>query len=359
MRFIPVEKVVQGQVLARDVFDEFGRVLLKHGNALSDKNIKRIMEAGVYSVYVQEEHTEEVIDDVLRIDTRRNAVNSMRDTFHKFIKQENEAKSSLVDPNTINIKKVDMQNKEILSLDNVSRTLVDDIIGHKDIMISLVDIKSVKEHTFQHSINVAALSIVMGIELGMNEKDLNQIALGAIIHDLGKAFITEEETLNDPLLHVLKGYEYIKSNTMIPPQSKLVLVQHHERMDGLGGPMKTSIEKIHQFAKIVAIANKFDNLISDTKTYRGIPVNEAVEFIMGNGGSMFDLKLVEAFVNTVIPYPIGTHVILNNGLVGVVMRINRNYPLRPVLKIISTDVAIEIDLMVQRNLVIEKISYDR
>jgi len=231
-------------------------------------------------------------------------------------------------------------------------------------MINMVDLKGFDEYTFEHSINVTVLAILMGNYLDYNRKKLVKIGTGSILHDIGKSMVpddilnkkgrlTEEEyeIIKD---HTRLGYDYIKEkHSSISPVSRIVILSHHERLDGSGYPRGLKSDEIHEFAKIAAIVDVFDALTSD-RIYRDrYTIPQALDYITSNSYTFFDKRLVKIFLRYISVYPNGTQVVLNNGKKAVIKKQNENYPSRPV--VITLEEEKEINLMKELNLVIKKI----
>jgi len=227
-------------------------------------------------------------------------------------------------------------------------------------------------YTYEHSLNVAVLSVILGLELNLNKNELYNLCLGGLLHDIGKAFIPKELLLKESNLtdeeytlmksHAVKGYEYIKGNFQISAFVKVITLQHHERIDGTGYPAGLKGDKINKLAKIVSIADVYDAITSDRPYKKADPPSEAIEFIMGSAGRFFDFHMAKAFLRRIVPYPVGTLVKLSNGQIGIVDEINESFLLRPKIRIIkqlATTVKFEyVDLLSQPSIVIEGIQYE-
>ena len=239
-------------------------------------------------------------------------------------------------------------------------------------LVSLVDIKSMDNYTYQHSVNVAVLSLVLGISLNLSKNELLDLCMGALLHDIGKVFvpdgiITKEGSLSPDEYKLIKehpknGYNYLSNQYCIKSSSKVVVLQHHERVDGLGYPAGLEGSKINKLAKIVAIADVYDALTSDRCYRRALCASDALEYIMANAGSIFDFEMATVFSRVIVPFPSGTIVKLSNGDVGIVQETFPNYPLRPTVKILNaSDKSSEgniIKLIDELSLVISSVEYN-
>lgn len=365
MRLVPIECVREGSKLAKTIYDDGGVVLLQAGVALNKSVIQKISALQILSIYINDEYTNMEIEDVIRPELRQKSITVVKETFNNIqrIKIGNE-----VGIKAILVKK----NKEYFSsIYTVAEELLDNILSNNNILVGLVDIKSMDNYTYQHSVNVAVLSLVIGIGLKMPKEDLIDLCIGALIHDIGKAFIPKEIIIkSDSLtkdekdiyeLHTVKGFDYLSKNFNINKRSLKVALEHHERVDGNGYPKKIKGSSIHIFAKIVAIADAYDSLTSDCSHSRAIPAKDALEFIMAHVNTYFDFELVSLFSRIVIVFPAGTIVKLSNNDVAIVINTPANFPLRPKIKILksvtSERIGITISLLNELSLVVSSVQY--
>lgn len=337
MRLVPISSVREGSELAKTIFDFQGRVLLSKGVVLKASLIKRISSNGIMSVYINDEYSDNEIEDVIKPQLRQKAISLMKESFNKL--------SDIGTGKISNSKQAStMASKYLDGIHNVIESFINDLFSQKEIMIKMVDIKSMDNYTYQHCVNVAVLSLIVGIDLKYNKEKLIHLATGAILHDLGKTYIPKEilmkggklsdREFESIKLHSEKGYEYLKDNMYVNSISRVVALQHHERVDGTGYPSGIMGDEINECAKIVAVADVYDALTSDRPYRPGLPPSEALEYIMGASGTHFDYNVAQAFVRRVVPYPEGTMVKLSNGDIAVVDEINPKFSLRPKVKVI-------------------------
>ncbi|QUH20757.1 HD-GYP domain-containing protein [Alkaliphilus sp. B6464] len=359
MRLVPIEYAREGNFLAQSLFNDNGQILLSKGVMLNNRLILKIKEAGFLYIYINDNKNEEVINDVIKPEIRQKAIASIKKIYSD-IEQENGISSQ---------KRFDYT---VTDLKNVIEGIVDDMFAEKEIMIQLVDIRNLDNYTYSHSVNVAILSLVIGISYGLNKNDLYDLTLGALLHDIGKMFIPENllkkpgalttDEFNIVQEHSLRGFNYMKDELNINARSRIISLQHHEKVDGTGYPYKLKDKEINLFSKIVSIADVYDGLTSDRIYRKAIPVHEALEYIMGGCGRLFDFNLVQAFVKKVVPYPIGTIIKLSNDVIGIVENVNLDFPLRPTVKIIREKGKIcseyIIDLTKENTIVVEDIVYN-
>lgn len=322
MRLVSVDKLNSEVRLAKTIYDSFGSVLLKKGTALNNSYINSLKKLRIKSVYVDDGTIGPItVDEAVSDETRSQVFYVAR-----------EALLSIKEGTPIHQKKVE----------NAVNKLIDQILQHKDTIIHLIDIRSMHDHTFCHSVNVCILSIMTGLSLGYDEIKLKELGIGALLHDVGKAKLLEvvnsERQLTEQCYQLVQrhcdlGYEVLsKSNINIFAAE--IARQHHERYNGKGYPRGLSGKGILEYARIVAIADVYDALISDRPYRDRILPNEVINMIRSGAGTDFDPDIVEKFISNVAPYPVGTIVRLNTGLKGVVVGVKKTEPGKPIIKLL-------------------------
>ncbi len=169
------------------------------------------------------------------------------------------------------------------------------------------------------------------------------MCVSAVFHDMGKMLI-DKDILNKPgklnpqefeimKQHPQLSYDMLAEKWNIPARVRMGALCHHENEDGSGYPKGLTGEKIHPFAKIIHVTDVYDALSSKRPYKEACSFSEALEYLMGGCGTMFDKKVVEAFLNYVPVYPKGSMVELSDGREALVVE---NYPrnlLRPQLRL--------------------------
>jgi len=370
MRLIPIEFAKPGNYLAKTIYDNDGRILLREGVVLTEVFLTRIIGLQIYSIYISDGYSNIIIDDVIKPELRQNAIKAIKETFYSF------EKYNLYSNNTnFNEKKFAKEKKAYFeSIGSLSKNIIDEIISKKNIMINLVDIKSMDNYTYQHSVNVAIISLVLGVQLQLNQNELYTLCMGALIHDIGKVLIPKEiilkpgpltdEEFNIVKQHTTKGYDYLKGCLDISAPARIVALQHHEKMNGGGYPDNIKNKSINRFARIVAIADVYDALTSDRPYRKAMSPNDALEYLLSHCDAQFDYEMVKAFSKAVVPYPPGTLVKLSTGDIGVVTAVFPDFALRPQVKIIKSgtdanaqEVGSTVSLVDKLNIVIKNIEF--
>ena len=325
MRIMAIENVKSGMVVGKTVFGALHQNLLNTGTVLTNKYIKRLVDLGIVSLYIQDEYFEDIdIDDVICDQTRLDAGNFVKDVMDKMRLGKG------------------FEPKECKKIIN---SLIDELLSSKELLIKLIDIRSVSDYTYFHSVNVAILSGILGISLGYTHLKLQELMVGALFHDIGKTVLYENiscqhsqvegEPHDDFNQHPGLGFDILKKNKNLSILSAHVAFQHHERYDGKGYPRHLPGSEIHEYAKIVAIANAYDLLTTDCPGKPRIPFHQAVEYLMISAGTVFDPEMVNQFINSIALYPESTVVKLNTGEIAVIVKSYKDFATRPRVRILT------------------------
>ena len=233
---------------------------------------------------------------------------------------------------------------EIQKIDHVTEKIIDSITRNQNALLSLMNIKEKDEFTFMHSIRTSVLVSVFGQYLEIDNEELKKIAMGALLHDIGKIRIPLE-ILNKPgkltleefetvKKHTLYGHEILSSIDDLPQEVSQIALEHHEQYDGLGYPQGLKGDQIYLGTQMVALVNVYDTLISETIYSKAKEPVKALKTIYDLNGYFFEKELAEKFIKAMSIYPVGTLVKLSNGLFAVVIAVNQEAPLRPVVRVI-------------------------
>ncbi len=226
-------------------------------------------------------------------------------------------------------------------------------------MIGCINLfKAADSYTYTHSINVALLSCLIGKWLKLGSQAIDNLMLAGLFHDIGKMRI-DKSILNKPdkltdaefeeiKKHPVYSYELLQDNTDIPLDVKVGILMHHERMDGSGYPYGVYNENINDVAKILAIADSYDAMISERPYQKKRSPFEVMQLMQEGIFGKLDSKILLTFLSNIATYYIGTYVALNTGEIGEVVAINPSCIYRPIIKVqdryidLNTDYSIQI-----------------
>lgn len=240
-------------------------------------------------------------------------------------------------------------NRNLLSLPDESRERVtslagkmaDSLLTKRDIAVNLMPERIAGEDFYQHPLNVAVLSLMLARELNASREAIVHLGVGALLHDIGKinvpdrlqrlpALTPAEQALIQE--HVAFGLAAGRK-LGLASEALTVIAQHHEAVDGSGYPQHLSGEKISLLAKIVAIANTYDNLCNPANPLKALTPHEALSQMYAQQRNRFEAGPLSTFIRCLGVYPPGTLVVLGDDAFGMVMSVNSTRPLRPVVQV--------------------------
>jgi HD-GYP domain-containing protein (c-di-GMP phosphodiesterase class II) len=329
MRFVPSNCLRPGMQVAKTLYGRNSEILLVVGATLTKKNIESICRLKFPGIYINDDLSRDIeiistISDELRIET----MNGIKRVF-----------TNAKDPGS--------KREKIKEISRQIESIVDELLANRNLMVNMIDLKCFDNYTYLHSVNVAVLSIVLGIAMGLDRNTLLRLGMGAILHDIGKVFINlniinkpgalTPEEFEEVKKHSMLGYDYARAKFKLPATSYLGIRDHHEKYNGSGYPNGKSGKDISLFGRVIALADIYDALSSERPYRSALSPSEAMEYIMGNLETVFDPKLATIFLRKVAPYPVGTTVELSNGCTAIVMENYEACCLRPKVRVYKVD----------------------
>lgn len=222
---------------------------------------------------------------------------------------------------------------------SVVSAMIGSITRNPDALVLLSSLKAYDESEITHSMNVCTLTLAFGRSLGMAEAPLQELGVGALLHDIGETRVapgvlkkrfglTPEET-RQMQQHTEHGAEILRATQGIPASAVEVALAHHEKVNGKGYPRGLHGEEISQFARIIAIVDVYDRVTHVASGTRYITSTDALKNMYEYRDVFFDGDLIERFIQCLGIYPIGTVVELTSGEVGVVISVEPDNHLLP------------------------------
>ncbi|MBB6637972.1 HD-GYP domain-containing protein [Cohnella thailandensis] len=338
MRLVDIESVEPGQVLGRTIFSANGTVLLTTGVQLTVFMISTLKRVGVTMIYIDDPMFRDIsIEEVLSESTKGAVIQQMSESF-----------DALRSGKSFNTKAISM------TVD----ALLEDVLKNQNVLVQLSDIRTEDNAIYIHSMNVCMMATLVGVNMGLNMIQLKELAMGALLHDIGK--VGAPELQEGRSHHSWRGFEMLKMKREYSLLISHVAFQHHEAVDGSGKPRGIRGDEIHLYAKITAIANIYDNMLTDLSEGKRILPHEAVERLNAMSGTVVDRDVLIEFLRIVSVYPNGISVRLSNRQTGVVVGQHKGLPGRPIVRVIDKagDEAVgasEVDLAQRTTIFIESV----
>lgn len=383
MKLVTVEDLKDGNVIASDVLLEDYTVVLSKGTVIKEPYIEKLRELDIFTVYIEDDAPQEPASKPApkpKADsaaapkpaakkpapqTRKPAAEPTAAPQTKkpaaAVPQAPKPAAPKLSMEEITILKDDVKQqvkgkiKDILelhvyqkteSLKKISETaqnIVEDILEDDAVVEKVYDVKERSADIYEHSLQVCTIATLIGLKLGLSEKDVYDISVSSLIHDLGLRYLVvryEDQDINllpakeqeEYKKHSIYGYTAIKNEEWLSDTAKEIVMNHHEHKDGSGFPLGTDL--VSRMTQIVGVCDEFDELICGVGKAR-VRVHEAINMIRNYSGIWFDDDIVAAFLQLIAVYPVGSKVKTNKKETAIVMRQNAHFPERPVLRIVE------------------------
>ncbi|MCC6093616.1 MAG: HD-GYP domain-containing protein [Eubacterium sp.] len=349
-----------GMVIADEILDQHGRELVRNGTYVDDFIIERLNSLNVNTVMIQygrpDDNPEDISPEAIRNIQRFRRPDKTKMVISSIIKErvEHNVKNMFINANQPDV--------AVKMAKTVVSDLMDSIRKNNAIMLSIDDLRISDEYTFKHSVDVAALSMIIARKEKLSEDQIQKIGLAGLLHDLGKTKIPNE-ILNKPgrltpeefeimKKHSQYSYELVRNNPEVSPDIAIGILQHHEKMNGCGYPFGLTEEHIHPYAKILSVADIFDALATDRPYKKAMNLKDATDLLMTMTAEL-DSFALRSFLRTILLYPVDSIVQLSNGESARVVSNHPDLPLRPTVVSLKTGAVYNLASTKYLNLVIE------
>lgn len=332
IRIVPIRKIKIGSRVLCDIYSKNGSVMLRRGNIMTEAIMEKLESVGVNRVLV-EAGTVELEDDETRTPPLYNDglptdnIAQYREDF--LLKKEFEqGKNALLD-------------KDIDGAQDVAKGIAGKIQTSNSIKKELDELKYGTEGVITHSLNTAVLAGAIGIENGFAPKDIEQLVIGGMLHDIGKLYIdpailNKKGRLTDKEYEIMKthaeeGYKKLCDNKGVTQKVRFMAFQHHENNDGSGYPKGLKGEQILWEARILHVVDVYEAMTAKRCYKDHLLPGDVMEFVMGKYSTMFDIKAMDMFLRTIPAYRKGDLVRLSDGTRCQVLESNPINSLRPLV----------------------------
>jgi len=322
---IRTEHLVPGMELARDIHSSDGKILASAKTIISHYTINKLKKWDI--------PTADIISEVM--------TNSIVDPkLQKFVNSYN--KSVVVIQQAFE----NIRATQEIPLDTFTAT-ADEIAENVQVVGNIVDrlydLPAFDDATFQHSVNVGVISALLATWLEYPQSIINAVSLAGLLHDVGKAQIPVA-LLNRPdklspedyehyKKHAAFGFEMVRNQTDLALSVKSGIIQHHERVDGSGYPYNLPSDKIHPYAKIIAIADVYDEALTISRdpaiSYSPYAGLEKVT----QSKHCLDTEFCLKFTSRMLNFLSGSIVALSDGRHGRVVCLNKEQPSRSTVQL--------------------------
>lgn len=320
MNVLRTEKLQVGMRLGENIYRD-DQLVISEGVALTARHIKMICQIGVKSV--------KILKDELKIEQSL--------AYKEQYKASVECFKQICFQATIGQMVVYDEVKACLD------PLIEELEKNPEMALKLWQIHTADFYTYEHSIKVCMLSVLLAKWMGKSIAYQEDIAKAGLLHDIGKCNIPNEilnkpDTLTEEEFSVMKthatlGYVLLSHTKTLNREVLKGILHHHERYDGTGYPSKLSGDEIPEYARIVAVVDVFDAMTSNRIYREKMNPFKVLEIMKFSSQGALDTKISELFISRIIQSYLGAKVILNNGILGTIYDISKDKPDRPVIQV--------------------------
>jgi HD-GYP domain-containing protein (c-di-GMP phosphodiesterase class II) len=313
MRYVNIEDVLPGASLGKEIFSMDGQVLLSKGASLTANHIARLRKFGVHIVPLDLPEESNFEEEAASPKTQIDSI--FEEDSLRFIGYgEEEWKERVL-------------------------AVMEKVVETAKAQEFLQFIRNGSDSLYAHALMVGLISTTIGARHGYSDKKLEQLAISALLHDIGKVLPAsyDEPGVVHGSDHTWRGYNFLKTVAEFGKVVAHVALCHHEDFSQTGHPRKVAASAVHEFAQIVAIANAFDHLTHRRNGEALMEPGEACEFMLAFTNKRFSHVFMNDSLRSVALYPTGSQVVLSNGLHGIVVSQNSGLPQRPVIHILHTN----------------------
>lgn len=236
--------------------------------------------------------------------------------------------------------------QQLLEVRGVVSTLLEGLLEHQAAMVSLIQMRRFDANLATHGVDTSVLAMAMGQTCGCEPSQLKMLGLAAMVHDIGQLRLPLN-LLRKVQPYSPKDYKLIQAHCDMgeailnqfpdfPQESKKMVLQHHERLDGSGYPKGLKGKAISELTQILSIADTYDAQISGRCSQPPVPPARALsELYRAAVAGQYATSLVQQLIQLLGVYPIGSLVRLNTGEQAVVIWVHSHSRLTPTIKLLK------------------------
>lgn len=343
MHKLRVEGLQAGLRLAKTIYGTRGEVVLARGACLTDQYIAGLRARGFQAVYVMDGIADDVeplgpVSERLRCASVQTvgALYELMAAATQPVRDVVAAEGAHVLP-AVPLEISGALQAGVKAVERTVESLLAEVLG-KETVDGLTALKAHDNYTFEHSVDVAVYAVILGQRLRLSRDDLRDLALGSLLHDIGKMYI-DERILRKPgkldefefaaiTQHTMLGFQMLRQLPLPNSRPAHVALQHHEKQDASGYPNnlwgtnrihrtqreRFDLRRISLFAELTAVADVCSALSSDRPYRLAMPSAEVLKLMREMAGHHLNREAVEAFVAAVQPFPVGTLVRISGGM---------------------------------------------
>ncbi len=301
MRFVPVDAILSGSILGRNIYTDNREPEFKAGREIDEEMVRRFQLEGYLGCYVEDDFSKNV-------------------KFPYFVSEKTFVQALLA-----------VKSAKPEKILKVARLIYDELAAKKEEerIISEFDIRSLRTYTLHHNVSVGMICAAIGFKMRMEADDVKNLIAAGLSHDLGKNLISasilckkgqlSDEEYQEIMTHPEKSVEVLRENGEMNAFIYQAIALHHENENGSGYPFGKRDREIPLAAKIIHVADVYDALTSHRPYQRAYAPKDAIAYLKSGAEILFSRKVVGALEEILSPFFVGTTVHLSNGEYGLVI----------------------------------------
>ncbi|ESP91713.1 hypothetical protein N483_16910 [Pseudoalteromonas luteoviolacea NCIMB 1944] len=342
-------KDLQPGMFVVGVIKQAGHVRVKNqGWVRNEKGINNLINSGVLEVEIDpdktldqsqpETETVEEITEAPKQDPWHKSVPVEAELGHAV--QMYEQAKQLQEKTFLDIK--EGRKIDVADFKATASGFIDSVFRNQDALACIARIREKDGYLLEHSLNVSILMSIFAKHLGFERTLIEELATGALLHDIGKIKIPDEilqkpDKLSENEFAIMRehakfSHDIVKDSGLGDIASEIAGF-HHERLNGTGYPYAKKGEELSQYVRMISIVDVYDALTADRVYKVGMAPIKAFRKLKDGCPHEFDENLLNQFIHCIGMYPVGTLVKLKSHRVGIVAASNPDSPLQPVVKV--------------------------
>ena len=283
MKKVLIDNLKGGEILAQEVWDDNGTQWLSEGTTYKTSYLNKLVSLDINYIYIKDDRAA----DNLAITKDFNP-----ESLRKHSKE-------VIEKQVLRFKKNGSIN--IYKFEKLVFDITNEMMQSNNIIENIYDMRNYDNYTYEHSLNVTVIAIMISKQMQLSNHNIYEIAMGCILHDLGKVQISQQ-ILNKPAIltteefdeikkHSINGYNIVKDNRHLSKEAKDIILTHHEKLDGSGYPLGISGDQISLGARICSIADVFDAMCSERPYKMAVPFAESIRNMTTVMHSQLDMNV--------------------------------------------------------------------
>ncbi|AKN29669.1 phosphohydrolase [Clostridium carboxidivorans P7] len=316
-----------GDIIAQKIVSKYGATIAVENTVINNYIIKKLATFETKYIWIYSIDKDELpkIDKTSFSDVKKNY------------------KTNIIEINQVVNDLCKGKKVEVNKIDKISNSIYKNINDEYYIVKCLSELRDSEEYVYTHSVNVSFYGMLLSKWLCLTKKDINQIVVAGLLHDIGNVKVPIEilnkkgkvdvEEFDEIKKHPIYGYNMVKDTSIVSDVVKEVILMHHERMNSTGYPLGKDGDELSIYCKIIAVVDAYDAITSD-RTYRKRRTPfEAFEILKNNSMEYFDIHVMDTFLENIAACYVGSKVLLTNDEEGEILYVPPHCITNPVVSI--------------------------